>query len=396
MSEYDVIYARSGLSESDANAFFLAGVLASAVGRVPGARLLSGFLLGLSFTANYRLIVYCAALVGLDLLRQWRELGPGASLRRALLWAAGFAVAPLAWQLADLIERARGAVLFRSELTGRPMWYLHQVLFQLHEGRQSAVQFHPLPYLHWYVLREGWPMAVLIVAGALMLVLWPPGRSRWESRVPVVLLVVPYLVYVFAPFAVPRNLDATVPFASMLAAVALCRPVRWLLRPGGRLAALLLTALALGALGAAMSWRLTAERSGFAQAASYMGQHGRGRALVSNEVMVFYLRGSGSHCTAPRIPRSPAELASALALGYRYAVLDQFNRQASRFIRHAMPLVARYPLDGHLSVGENLITSEATGADRNDPNDVVSVYRLAPSLLPPATATRIACNRDRV
>ncbi|MBV9281754.1 MAG: glycosyltransferase family 39 protein, partial [Chloroflexi bacterium] len=415
VSQYDVIYARSGLSESDANAFFLAGVFAWLLSRPPAGRPraqpAAAVLLGLAFTTNYRIVVYAGTLVLVDLLgvrgfraSRWRWLG-----QRALVWLAGMLAAPLLWQGVDLVARARGLVLFRSEITGKPMWYLQQARYQLREGRQAALHFDPGSYLHWYVLREGWPVALLVLAG-LALVVLPRGpglRGRNEGDgespsvcrlTPAALVIVPYLVYVFAPFIVPRNLDATVPFACVLAALALTE-LTDLLRPRPlALGSWLAVAAALAILGVAMSWPLGDIRSGYARAAGYVTRDGAPPALVTNEIMVFYLEGARAPCRTLRLPQLPSQLAAPARAGYRYAVVDQFNRAAARYLRAHLRAVRRYPLLGPASLGENIVRSETPRrSDPNDPYTHVDVYRLDPALLPPGRPDHLpVCSRDKV
>jgi 4-amino-4-deoxy-L-arabinose transferase-like glycosyltransferase len=425
VSEYDVIYARSALSESDANALLLAGVLAwvsgcvhplgrsfsknertagswriSASSRVP---LVAGLLIGVAFTTNYRLIIYVGALVAFDLI--WTVMDPvfrtpdirvgivGSPITtlkytsrlaplggRMLAWITGLAIAPLAWQLIDVIARARGLVLFRNELTGRREWYLYQVLYQLHEGKQAVLHFSPVPYLQWWLVREGWPLSLLLLIG-IGLALRYRSFPWLAMAVPV---VVPYLVYIFAPFIVPRNLDAAVPFACVLAAAALVTIATSMRLVRIQASLITVVTLAIGALGATMSWRLTAERSGFARAAAYVEQHDHGRALISNEVMVFYLRGSGSHCDAPPLPDRVSRLAADVAAGYHYAVLDHSRSPLTLFVRHHMPRVVRYLATGPISIGENPISSENSyPPDPHAPIEYVTVFRLDKHLLPP-------------
>ena len=412
VSQYDIIYARSALSESDANVFLLAGLLIwlagwewspsapeprrarSDEGRMQYAPTPAGVLMGIAFTTNYRLIVYIVAAVAFDLVWSWRQAGWRRAGWRALGWLGGLAVAPLLWQLVDLITRARGLALFRSEITGRPTSYLGQAFFQLHEGKQSVLRFQPLLYLQWYVVREGWPMSLLILLG-LALALW---RRSFPWLVLGTLVIVPYLVYVFAPFVVPRNLDATLPFASTLAAAALWSTLGRL--RSSRLAVRLtvVAALLLALLGAAFSWRLTATRSGFAQAASYVRQHGNGRALTSSEIVTFYLRGSGPYCNAPRLTKPVSRLASDIAVGYHYAVVDGYGWVVTRFVRDHMQRVARFLASGHLSLDENLIRSENSHPpSTSTPHPYVDVYRLDARPVPtdPPVPPDV-CDRNRV
>src|SRR5947209_4605873 len=112
-------------------------------------RVVAGGLLGLAFTTNYRMVVYCFVVVAFDLMHSGESIRD--RLRLASLWLGSLAVAPALWQAVDLLTRARGVVLFRSETTGRPMLYVREAVFQLHGGKQSAFRFGPLQYVQWYV-----------------------------------------------------------------------------------------------------------------------------------------------------------------------------------------------------------------------------------------------------
>src|SRR5207245_521674 len=109
-------------------------------------------------------------------------------------------------------------------------------------------------------------------------------RHRFPWLLPLCLVAVPYAAFTFAPFYVPRNLVAALPFASILCAAS----VGWILRRlhqyrrthYGIVLAVLMTP------GLLMSWRLTEIRSGFAAAARYLRAH-HARPLTSTEVMVF-------------------------------------------------------------------------------------------------------------
>jgi hypothetical protein len=298
----------------------------------------------------------------------------------------------VAWQLVDFVARARGFVMFRNELSGAPRWYLAQVLYQLHEGRQSTVHVSPGPYIHWYLLRAGWPLLILLLMG-LAVALWRRSFPWLAMAVPV---VVPYVVYVFAPFIVPRNLDPALPFSAVLCAAALIAIARWIRARQVSVALLSLLAAVLLGLGAHMTWGLTAERSGYARAAAYVIQHGRGLAAVSSEVMVFYLRGSGPHCTAPEIGRSARRLAADARAGYRYAVLDHYSWRVARLIRARMRLAARFSAAGQVSLGENLINTEHGPPSRYRVQEV-DVYDLDPANLPPPRGVRPdVCSRELV
>jgi 4-amino-4-deoxy-L-arabinose transferase-like glycosyltransferase len=400
ISTYDVIYARSALSESDANLFFLVGVLVWIGGQSPRRRVVAGALLGLAVTTNYRMLVYCGVLLIVAFIQDWRGMGRSRAVRHALAGLLGVLVFPLAWQVVDLAARVGGLVLLRNELTGRPSWYGQQLLHQLHGGKQVAAQFDPGLYLHWYLVREGWQIVLLAVVGlvaAIRCVMTarsaPPGEPLLAA-----LVVFPLAVYSFAPFIVPRNLSTTIPFLAMLASVGLGRVLELAGLGRARRRVLVGAALIIAAVGAAESWQLVGTRSAFVAAATYVQRHAGGRALASNEIMVFYLRGTGPHCGAPRIPNRLPALTATVVEAYPYAALDQYNRPASRFVRQHMRLVARYGQQGVVVRGENLVTAENGGRrDPNDPNDAVSIYRLNAQLIPPGTAASVpSCDRNRV
>jgi 4-amino-4-deoxy-L-arabinose transferase-like glycosyltransferase len=395
VSEYDVIYARSVLSESDATLILLCGALVW-VGvreRVLLGIGCAGLLMGLAFTANYRLIVYIGAIVAFDVAWTWRQRGWRQAAERGASWLVGLAIAPLAWQLVDLVTRAHGLVLFRNEMTGSRTWYLRESIYQLHQGKQSVMHFNPLAYLRWYVWRSGPWMLILVIAG-ITRALWLRSFAWLAMAVPV---VVPFFIYMLAPFIVPRNLDAALPFASTLAAAAVITAVDWFWSARLRLLLILAAAVVLTGAGAAMSWRLTAERSGYAQAAAYVERHGAGRAVASNETVVFYLRGSGPHCWAPNLRSSVLRLSADARSGYQYVILDHFSWNLAWLVRARMPRLVRLPALGPISVGENLLASENGHDEANIKPMYINIYRLEASRLPPPKgAPPDVCNRDQV
>src|SRR5579884_2294800 len=181
-STFDIIYARSALTESDAGLIFLAATLVwtFAWGRVADRKervevryllplFVAGLLLGASFTCNYRLAVYAGVLVGFDLLwtlvRSWAWLPA-----RALAWFAGLAVVPVLWQVIGIVAQQHGAVLFRSEKTAQPQQYWGQVLERVNLLGSSAATFD-WQQLQWYAQRQGGLMLVLLALG-LAAVLW--------------------------------------------------------------------------------------------------------------------------------------------------------------------------------------------------------------------------------
>jgi 4-amino-4-deoxy-L-arabinose transferase-like glycosyltransferase len=405
VSEFDVIYARSALSESDATTILLVAILIWLAGVKPqdGAwRILaerrwtvlaSGALLGVAFTTNYRLLVYGGALVFFDLGWNLGQLGRLGTARRALLWVLGFALAPACWQIADLVTRAHGLELFRSEGTHQAAWYLQEAIYQLHQGKQSAVNFNPVPYIQWFALRQGIPMALLTLAGIICAF----RRRTFPYLLTITLVGLPYLLYITAPFIVPRNLVPMLPFASIMAAGAIFEARSAV---SGRWPALVLLGIAVLAaiVGASRAWQLTNERSGYALAASYVSTHDAGRALTGNEQTVFYLRGTGTTCDAPRLPFRKPRLGDAIRQGFEYAIFDRYLASPLEpYVRAHAHLEARFSAVGNLDVGENLISSENTNPpDASERQDIVAVYRLT-RLKVEATsrpAAPIFCNRD--
>ena len=425
VSEYDVLYARSALSESDADALFLAGVLVWVIGwdkqrsdskqpaRTPAMwLLLAGLFAGASFTANYRLSVYIVVLVAADFVRVLKVGGWTALPRRIIPWAAGLAAPPLLWQLVDVAARAGNHVLFRSEVNiiirshghvifknvteGRAEWYLSQALFQLHGGKQSVVQFNPVPYLEWFYVREGLPICLLVLVG-----LYFALRTRtFPWLVTAAFVVVPYLVYVFAPFIVPRNLDAALPFVSILAAATLFDLVEMFRVARARPAIMVILTAAIALLGVTMTWRLTNERSGFKDAATFLRSRGVTRVLASNEVPIFYFPGSpaGIRCDAIPTPGPLSKLAADRAAGYRYAILDHTGGSyLTQYIVNHATLVASFPAYGAIDIGENPIESENTiePSAQGGPVQRILVYDIKGLKLPsPGSQKADVCDRN--
>lgn len=396
VSEYDIVYARSALSESDGNLFFLLGTLflvrslAGGGKRIARTSFLAGLLMGVAFTVNYRLIVYIGVICLAALLAVWRDSRQFPW--RGFLFIPAFTVLPLAWQVMGIVARGHGFSLFNDELTGRPTTYLAEVVYQIHEGKQAAIHFTPLIYLQWYVLRQGWLASLLLVGGLVQ-----AGRLRsWPWLIPAALVIFPYVVYVFAPFNVPRNLVAALPFTSLLAAAALVSmasafPFATWRRPIG-LAACVLLAIA----GGMLSWRLTAVRSGFAAAAGYLHAHG-GRAVTTTELMVYYLRNPMIPCAAPAMPVSKRALSAAIANGYRYAVAERHGTPLTLYVDTRAPVVARFLALGHVHLGESLISSENGDPPRAGSRpEYVRVYWLPGLHLPPADRAPTRCQPNRV
>jgi 4-amino-4-deoxy-L-arabinose transferase-like glycosyltransferase len=403
VSEYEVIYARSALSESDATAFLLAGIAVWLYASRPDGNILwrrsllgpglAGLLFGIGFTTNYRLIVYIAVAIVIDVAQAHRAVGWKPSIARMAGWAVGVVIAPLLWQIAGSVGQAHGLVLYRGEIVRDSLPYWREVVYQLHQGKQSILHFNPLIYLQWWVLRQGWPASLLLLA-ALLRALWV-RTSPW--LIPAAFVLAPYAVYVFAPFVVPRNLVPALPFASILVA-SLLVDVSSRAWSYGRALGAVLVLLLLG-LGAYASWPLTAVRSGFALAARWVNVHDRGRALTSSEIMVYYLRGAGPTCDAPAMPYSSGDLRAFIREGYHYAILDRHNNSnLTVIVRRVEPRVARFPTLGNVHLGESLISSENSNPPAGDTRtEYVNVYYLYPGRLPPGRPGQPApCRRDRV
>lgn len=421
VSEYDAIYARSALSESDADLLFLGAVvfwvldwermrvmLPNRKGFPSTFLVLCALLAGVSFTTNYRLIVYIAALFIFDLAWTVNEYGWRPTRGRLVSWVAGLLAAPALWQVIDVVARLNHQVLFRSEVNiivkngrhvlfrsvreGGAEYYLQQALFQLHAGKGKGFRFDPLLYLQWFVLREGWVIALLVLVALFFAV-----RSRlfpWLAMA--ALVVIPFIVYNFAPFIVPRNLDGTLPFVALLAAAALVSLAERVRGDVARRAALVVLALAVAAAGARQSWSLTGVRSGYAQASSYLRTQGNGKAIASNEIMVFYLSGTRrTGCEALPPASSLPKLAAERNAGYRYAVLDHRAGGITGYIIDRARLVRRFLTSGPISVGENLVASENGDPLNSTHLDHVSVYDMSRMPLPPAGKSRPAvCSKD--
>ncbi len=343
----------------------------------------------------------------MDLVLAVRRSGWREGLKHLPPWILGIAILPLVWQIIDIVAQSNHVVMFRSEVNillvsnghvvfkgaqeGGSEWYLVQALFQLHGGSGSVLQFNPLPYLQWFTLREGWAVSLLLLLGLVITL-----RVRMFPWVlPAALVFIPYLVYMFAPFIVPRNLDAALPFACLLAAASLVTIVERLNSYPVQRTVLVAMACIIAASGAFASYQLTGERSGFAEAASFVQHHG-GRALISNEVLVFYLPGNGARCEAPPVPGEPRRLAAERLAGYRYAVLDHYASPVEKLIETKARVVVSYPAYGNISIGENPIASENSHSPSpGHLHELVTVYKLWTIHLPrPGSYKPTPCNRD--
>jgi hypothetical protein len=385
VSAYDIVYARSALSESDANLLFTAGVLlwsfcwvrtelerlVSVEADLPW-RLAGAVAMGAAFTANYRTLIYIAVVVAFDLvlLLRWRTALVGA----AITWGVGLLIFPLAWQAIGLTAQANGHLLFQSEITSRPTSYLAEALYQIHQGKQAVLRFDPTRYAQWFVARQSWPVAVLLVAGVILAAV----RRTTSLLLPALLVAVPYVVYVFAPFIVPRNLDTAIPFASILAAAALIAVIERAPVSGGfRTSSLAVATLVVCLAGGVISWRLTAVRSGFAEAAGYLARHGHSGAIVGNEIMLFYLRGPDGSCRAEELPTRLRYAPSLARSRYPYAVVDVYDTPIRRYLLRHGDRVARFLVLGTQDLGENPVASENGNPPGPHQDQHVDIYWVA-------------------
>ncbi len=401
---YDIVYARSALSESDANLVFLASVLVWSTACKPWATdfhsnrpawsgiVLPAIMLGAGFTVNYRLIVFVAVVLPADLAIRWKREGWHAVTRAAALWAVGLSLLPLAWQVIGVLAQRHGVILFRGEIDYLPTSYFHEVLYQLHGGKQSVLRFSPLPYLQWYTYRQGVLAFTLLLLGLGIATF---DRSpRWV--LPASLVLIPYGVYVFAPFIVPRNLDAALPFAALLSAAALARVLNHVRAWRARVIASALAAASVVALGILQAWPLTTVRSGFAQAATYLGQHGSNGAIVQSEIMRFYLRDQGRGCDAPPLPTQVASLAQDDGIGGDYAVVDNYFSPTALYLAHHAQVVARFPISG-TTLNEDLVASEDGVPPGSQHQHLVDVFSLDNLHLPVRGLVRPqACTLDQL
>ena len=421
VSEYDVIYARSALSESDAGLLFLIAVVLWAFdwerislapklkGRPTRLLLFGALLAGASFTANYRMVIYILVLFVFDLAWAAKEFGRGSVLGRLKFWVPGLVAIPLLWQLIDIGTRATGHVLFRSEVNilvksggsvifknvqqGGIESYLVQALFQLHGSGSSGLHFGPFLYLRWFVLREGWIIALLVLAGLFYMF-----RARQFSWfVPGLMVLIPYLVYVFAPYIVPRNLEAAMPFAMLLCAASIVTLAERIPSDIWRRATMASVACLVAAYGAYLAWPMTGERSGFAPVAAYVQAHG-GKAIASNEIMVWYVHTSpkSTVCTTPGMAANKRQLALDRSVGYRYVEIETTdNSPFDKFIEANSVQVGHFPAYGNISIGENPIKSENSDPPNPNPLEYVNLYDISGMKLPPPGTAKVSkCDRD--
>lgn len=385
VSNYDVIYARSALSECDGTLMLLLGIIVLEHARRPDsaimtrgctAQLLSaGLLFGAAFTINYRMLVYIAVVVSLYVFSERLERVPiRLAVRRLLVLAASGAALPLCWAIAGLIAYDHGTVLFFNEYEHRVTQYLPQAYYQIHQGKQAVMHFEPFTYAQWYWVRQGTAASILLAAGLLAALVSKSGYRR--SLAGAITLV--YVFYVNAPFIVPRNMQAAIPLACLLTAATIVhfrrRTVKATWSSGVR-AVILGIVVIQGLVLTVQAMRI---QSGFRSAALSLAQHGAGKALVTNEIMVFYLRGSGKQCNAARMPYSLARLRADIHAGYWYSVVDRYERSpAQTLISAHAPRTLHVPVLGRAPGAEDIIASENTFAPAAHPaTSFVDVYDL--------------------
>jgi 4-amino-4-deoxy-L-arabinose transferase-like glycosyltransferase len=412
VSAYDVIYARSALSESDAGFFLAVAVLlwfidwekvraADIINGAPSRYLIASALLGsLAITVNYRMIIYVFTLALFDVAWTWSEIGGVLpNIRRLVSWVAGVAALPVMWEVLDAVARVANVNLFRWEVNtpasglwcgqtvrGHPTTYFQQLWFQLHCGKQGATGFDPLRYLQWFQAREGWLTCALVLVG-----FWVSIRTHlfpWAALM--ALVVLPFLFYCFAPFIVPRNLAQIIPYASILAGGGLVAFGERLPSDALRRMALVAIGSAVAIVGAFQTYQIARERSGLARAAAYVGHHSD-FVLGTNEITRFYFPGkpTGTSCHARSIPVLVKDLFADVADGYQYAIL-QANRSegpptktpAIKYMLDHWQQVAVYPAFGQVHIGENPVASENGYPPGTFPHSRILVYHYAGPVLP--------------
>lgn len=399
VGSYDVIYARSALSESDATLLWLAALLFALARdgrmvRLAGTTRLcaSGLLFGLAFTTNYRIAVYAATAATVFLVLALREHDRDRLIRVATAWVAGFLVPIATWQLAGLVSPGG---LFRNEFTGAPTSYLSEVTYQLFGGKSAVRHFDMVRYLTWFVARQG-PVALALLIIGLVIAGWK-RTAAW--LVPASLVVGPYLVYIWAPYIVPRNMVAALPLAAILEAAvirSLGETVGWRRLAVGAAA---LLAIVVVILSVEESWQLTSVRSGFAAAAGFLERHGANRVLTSSEVALFYLRGKDAQCDAPALPVDRNALGAYVRSGYKYAILENAHdvTATTLFIEARALRVHQSSLYGPYR-GESLVRSELGDSPLNrfSTREYVDVFLLSGLHLPRSALVPVQCNLNRV
>jgi 4-amino-4-deoxy-L-arabinose transferase-like glycosyltransferase len=400
VSGYDLVYARSALSESDATLLYLVSVWLwwRAFYRTEGATatrlmLASGVALGAAFTTNYRISVYACPLAVFAILATIRSKeGP----RRAYLTFIGGVATlmlPILWECIGLFARSHGVVLFRSEITNRPTTYWSEVVYQIHGGKQAAFRFDPLLYLRWYVIRQGWLMSILTVFGIVSCIL----RRTLAHRLTLSLVVAPFALFTFAAFIVPRNLDAMLPMCSILAALGLIDCLDAVVPRAAFGASLIVTTISIAIVCASLAVSLLTVRSGFVRAALALQRVRTNDAIIDDEVMEFYLRDSGVGCDGQRLPNHIGGLRADVASGARFAFVTSTSHVAAAYLAHHAPLIARFHILGNAYTAEDLISSENGLAPTTGGQEWISMYSLV-HLRVPTTGRlhHVTCVLDRV
>jgi 4-amino-4-deoxy-L-arabinose transferase-like glycosyltransferase len=396
VSGYDVVYARSALSESDAALLFLVAVhLWWRAHRSESARLglAAGVVLGAAFTTNYRISVYAFGLVAAAVVVAFRASDRAQQVRVLVASFAGTLVLPLCWELAGIVAQRHGVVLFRSEITNRPTSYIAEALYQIHGGKQAVVHFDPRLYLQWYVIRQGWPLALLTGVGLLVAAM----RRTVADLLLITLVVLPFAIFAFASFIVPRNLDAALPFASALAAIGLVDLAERYLPRTTLSATVAMAALGLAATGAAVAAPTLAVHSGFVRAAIFLRRHHIDTAVVDNEVMEFYMRDAEIGCDGQRLPRHVGQLRADVAAGARMAIITDHTQSSARFLAARAVHVATFRTMGSAYHGEDLVASENGLPPTSTSHEQIHVYSIVHLHVPQDTRLhRVSCSLDTV
>jgi len=384
-SNYDVIYARSALSECDGTLMLLLGIIAleharrddraRMTRRLTVQFLCAGLLFGAAFTINYRMLVYIAVVVALYVFSQHlKRIRLRLVVPRLLVVAAGGVALPLCWAVAGLIAYDHGTILFFNEYEHRATQYLPQAYYQIHQGKQAVMHFEPFTYAQWYWVRQGGAASLALAAGLLAALVSKSGYRRALAGG----MTLVYAFYINAPFIVPRNMQAAIPLACLLIAATIIHFGRRTVKAtwsSGLRAVILGVVVVQGLVLSVQSMRV---QSGFRVAALSLAQRGESKALITNEIMVFYLRGSGNRCNAARMPSSLARLRADIRAGYWYSVVDRHEHSpAQTLISAQAPRLLHIPVLGRPPGVEDIVASENTFAPAVHPiMHFVDVYDL--------------------
>lgn len=385
VSNFDAIYARSALSECDGTLMLLLGIMVLDCARLDvGARMTrrhavrflgAGLLFGAAFTINYRMLVYIGVVAAMYVFHQLvRRISLRHVLPPLLVTAAGGVMLPLGWALAGLLASAHGTVLFFNEYEHHATQYLPQAYYQIHQGKQAVTHFEPFTYARWYWVRQGGVASLALGVGLVAAVVAKSGY--WRALAAGIAFV--YAFYINAPFIVPRNMQAAVPLACLLTAATIIHLGRSFVKAtwSSPVRAVILGVVVIQGL--VLSLQAMRIQSGFPVAALSLAQRGGSKALVTNEIMVYYLRGSGNQCSAARMPGSLARLRADIRGGYRYSVLDRYERSPAQtlILTHAARLI-HVPVLGGPPGSEDIVASENTFAPAAHPiTHFVDVYDL--------------------